>query len=396
MKLIIKDNADPFCYVYYSFINGSLSEKKSFRGLTHFIEHLHFRNSTDQTLTDNIKTLELNGISYNAMTTPNNTIFHIQTIPEHFNMALESLKKIVFDFSFSEDDFNKEKEVILREFYDVQNDKSAVLMETFVREIFGEEISPRGVEEDIKLCSYNDIKTLYNDTFGMDNLLCHVYCPKDFKETLNEAMFFPDISTLRMIPKNLTFKRPFIQRKFIVEENKEDNGYIRYISGFAYPFYLHRDKEKRDRIRDIISFTSAFLSDGMYSPLFKIIRNENSLCYQIDTSVDYLSDNLIFYIVSTVSSDSLAFFESKLRSILDTFYLDEERFNDTKKIIYSYIRISSFKPSRLFFKDLMEELYDYSGITEEFLDNLTFNDYKDFIKESGLFNYDNFSKYILG
>jgi len=93
-------------------------------------------------------------------------------------------------------------------------------------------------------------------------------------------------------------------------------------------------------------------------------------------------------------SGTTAVVASQLKDLLDKSYLEESRFNDTKKIIYSQLLKEQIEPWSKFYSDLRLDTTGSSGITKDYVDSLAYEEYCRFIKDLELFNYERFSKYL--
>jgi predicted Zn-dependent peptidase len=75
----------------------------------------HFSNMYGNTY---IETL---GGKMNAFTGKELTCFHVQILSEHLKEAIRTLKDMIFSFSISDADFDKEKQVVIQEIYRYQD-----------------------------------------------------------------------------------------------------------------------------------------------------------------------------------------------------------------------------------------------------------------------------------
>lgn len=102
--------------------SGSIHEEEhAGAGISHLIEHMVFKGTTEfsgQQLNERVPEL---GGSWNAYTSTDRTVYHIDGPAEHWREFLHLLTQLVFHPTFPEDEFERERDVIRREM-DMYND----------------------------------------------------------------------------------------------------------------------------------------------------------------------------------------------------------------------------------------------------------------------------------
>ncbi len=98
--------------------NGSRDEEESFRGGSHFIEHLLFKGTHKRTAFQVAEEIESVGGSINAFTGKEYTCYHARVPAAHAETALDVLSDIFHDALFRSEDVEVEREVILQEIFD--------------------------------------------------------------------------------------------------------------------------------------------------------------------------------------------------------------------------------------------------------------------------------------
>jgi len=94
---------------------GSRDEPIKLNGAAHFIEHMVFKGTSKRNAYDIVKDIEAVGGELNAYTAREYTCFHSCTLKEHLNLSMDVLSDLVSDALFHEEEFNKERQVILQE-----------------------------------------------------------------------------------------------------------------------------------------------------------------------------------------------------------------------------------------------------------------------------------------
>ncbi len=85
-------------------------------GLSHYVEHMIFKGTPTRKPGEIAKALHALGGDVNAYTSLDRTVFHTDLPSRHWREALNILADAVMNASFPEEEWGKEKDVILREF----------------------------------------------------------------------------------------------------------------------------------------------------------------------------------------------------------------------------------------------------------------------------------------
>lgn len=113
-SLHVLTNAVNVCYMYVFIPSGAIYEKKSISGISHFLEHLLFKNKG---ITTNIsRTLTSIGGRYNASTSKDVTCFFIEAPVRHYKMIIDMMHQITQRLNFDNREFATEKKVVLEEY----------------------------------------------------------------------------------------------------------------------------------------------------------------------------------------------------------------------------------------------------------------------------------------
>ncbi|HHW06231.1 MAG TPA: insulinase family protein [Clostridia bacterium] len=94
---------------------GSRNEEDSNRGVSHFIEHLLFKGTTNRTAKQIAEALEAVGGTLNAFTAKEYTCFYAKVLAKHLDLAVDLLSDMFFNSLFTDEDIDKERNVVLEE-----------------------------------------------------------------------------------------------------------------------------------------------------------------------------------------------------------------------------------------------------------------------------------------
>ncbi|HHY60023.1 MAG TPA: insulinase family protein [Clostridia bacterium] len=112
--------AESIPYAYSAVIGiwirtGSRNEDDTNRGVSHFIEHLLFKGTTNRTAKQIAEELEAVGGTLNAFTAKEYTCFYAKVLAKHLDRAIDLLSDMFFNSLFTDEDIDKERNVVLEE-----------------------------------------------------------------------------------------------------------------------------------------------------------------------------------------------------------------------------------------------------------------------------------------
>jgi predicted Zn-dependent peptidase len=331
---------------FYIVYNGVVvNEKEGTYGISHLIEHLVCKNLNDEF----VDSLEKNGITWNAYTTPNNIVFYIKGLDDYvYNFKNEFLQKIT-NFKITPDVFKIEKNVVLEEYTDLFNRYNKNHFLNLYRKVLNNYNSV-GKKEDIEQLTMEKCLEHYSQFYSNPSKI--IYISKKYKEETTNITFDDKSSkkTFKLGTYDYTLETP------LLSGNKSSIIYLSPI--------INEDFDK-------IIFINYLLSGGLKSPLYKAIREKNSLAYYINCRIDRLDDKGII-IISTETSDVNV--EKLNETIINVFkersYLTREKFESVK----NFIKISLIK-SNINLQDNEDKfILPQNWLIEDTIDKLTYED----------------------
>jgi len=115
---------------------GSRDEQKNEWGLSHFLEHMVFNGNEDYSKEAYGKTLFGLGGEDNACTWNDATDFYIMVPSEHFTRGLDLIRSLILSPILSDEEFEREREVILEEIRIYEDDPEETLNEKTENTLF--------------------------------------------------------------------------------------------------------------------------------------------------------------------------------------------------------------------------------------------------------------------
>jgi predicted Zn-dependent peptidase len=262
--------------IMVTFDGGARAEGDKFSpGLAHMLEHMMFKGTETRTSIEIPREIALLGGSTNAFTS-NEMVSYFITVPyENLEQAMAILSDITTNSTFPEDEFLKEREVVLEEEAEGQASIDTFLWDSFAGDFFTGRLSSTviGTKESIEGFTLPELKKFYKKFYSRRNAvvamssclgkreagkLMRKYFGRNSKNVAhNVPVYSPEYGGARQM--NLT--RPLIEHAYV---------------WMCYPGRTYgTDNEAAD------SVMLSILGSGMDSRLFENIREKHGLCYGI-------------------------------------------------------------------------------------------------------------------
>ena len=163
----------PLTHFVFAFNVGSKDETDKTNGIVHILEHcILFRGTKAVQNQDFYQELRLHGAYCNAHTGRDLSIFEMTVPSEHSEFAFRTLREILFDFNLNQKELDNEKEVILEELNNIQDDPYKTAISIIYQNIFHNHAYENpiyGKKEIIKELTAEDVMRFYDDYFVPSN-----------------------------------------------------------------------------------------------------------------------------------------------------------------------------------------------------------------------------------
>ncbi|RYG02143.1 MAG: insulinase family protein [Chitinophagaceae bacterium] len=176
---------------------GSRHEKPGKEGIAHFIEHMLFKKTAKRGTAQILNRLESVGADLNAYTTKEYTCIHASFLKPFLGRTLDLFADVVFHSTFPEDEFLKEKSIVLDEIASYQDQPEEAVYDDFEDMLFqdhplGHNIL--GTEESVSTFTRADILEFIKENYDTSEMIIGVLGDYSFQKTVSEATkYFGDI-----------------------------------------------------------------------------------------------------------------------------------------------------------------------------------------------------------
>ncbi|MDR3224126.1 MAG: insulinase family protein [Holosporales bacterium] len=272
------------------FVNiGSVNENSEQIGVSHFLEHMAFKGTTNRTALQISKAIESVGGIINAYTSKEVTAYHTKVLKGDIKLAIDIITDILQNSIFDTEEFEKERGVIIQEIRQVNDTPDDLVFDMFQEKCFdGEHLgtSILGSENDIRSYRPEALKNYLDTKYSTKKMILAASGKVDHDEISNIA----DELTTSMRPFDIevvekqVYKGGFIYKKKDLEQSH-------LVFGFEGISTVDDDKYA-------LRLMSTILGCGMSSRLFQEIRERRGLAYSVFSFVSNYRDTGTFGIYS--------------------------------------------------------------------------------------------------
>ncbi|MFH1454399.1 MAG: pitrilysin family protein [Armatimonadota bacterium] len=114
--LIQEEHHHPITSIQICVRTGSRNENSQTNGISHLCEHLFFRHTNPMTSAPFKASLERLGAEFNAETSKDYTCYYVNLPSKNTAQALRLMADAYINYSFSQEDFENEKKIVLNEY----------------------------------------------------------------------------------------------------------------------------------------------------------------------------------------------------------------------------------------------------------------------------------------
>ncbi|SFC55971.1 M16 family metallopeptidase [Clostridium uliginosum] len=278
---------------------GALYESLNQKGISHFVEHSLFKGThsrSDEELNDELEAL---GGEYNAYTDYDATVYTISCLMEELRNGVSILGDMIINSKFEEAEIEKERGVILAEIRTGKDDLEDYSFKNVNNIAFTKsalKYDVIGLEENIKRFTQKEIIDYYNEYYTPKNALITMVSALSHDEAINLINNeFKSWSGDKPKPLNC-----------IKEKNKEitKTTYKKDIEQSTIVYlYTFNELEKDDELP--LRILNHRLGESANSLLFREVRENRGLAYDIYTHLEITNNIKTLYIYTSVGEDNV-------------------------------------------------------------------------------------------
>jgi len=291
---------------------GSLYEDEKELGMSHFVEHMLFKGTKNRSNEQLNRELEFLGGDYNAYTDYISTVYSITCLDEEFEKGIELLSDMILNSSFDEKEMKKEKGVVLSEIKSDKDDIEDLSISRTHEYAFDKSAlrnSIAGTEEHVKGFKRKQVYDFYKKYYTPDN--CVIVTVSAFSHEQMQKI----ITDLFGKWEGKSHKKA----KIIKEENKNivKTTYKSQIEQGTVT-YLYAFKEVCEKDKLPLKILSYKLAESSNSILFRELREERGLAYDVYSQMDLDENVNTMNIFTSVREESI----DEVIEVIDKAILD--------------------------------------------------------------------------
>jgi predicted Zn-dependent peptidase len=275
--------------------SGSRHETDEVAGISHFIEHMLFKGTKKRSPVEITRAIEGRGGNFNAWTSEESTAYFTHMPFEYLDEAVDIISDMYLNAKIADDDFRRERDVILEEIKMYADEPDAVAMENLQRALFlrhrlGAPIA--GSAASLMPLEPGDMKDYIASHYRADNTIAVIagrFCgDKALKAVEKRLSCLPASAKKVGARKQSRFQKPVseITVSKDVQQTQLALGYRTF--GIA------------DGRKYAASVFDAVMGRGMSSRLFQEVREKRGLSYDISSRMQFFSDAGIWSVTAGV------------------------------------------------------------------------------------------------
>jgi predicted Zn-dependent peptidase len=263
---------------------GSRDDWQGFYGLAHFLEHAGYRHTHKRTSRQIASLFERLGAYTNAFTTKEITCYYVRALKPNFKKTLELITDVALFPIFIEEEIEKEKLIILDEIKSYYDDPEEYIFDLGEEMLFkgnGLAHPITGVEDHVQKITPVELFNFHKEQYIPENIIfsvagniSHDYAVEKISRLL-ENYKFKSQSRNRDIPEH----NPAIRNS--IEANFQQSHLLmfRRVGGV--------DSKERYPLAAL----NVMLGDGMSSRLYRQLRENHGLAYNIYSNAQLMTDS---------------------------------------------------------------------------------------------------------
>lgn len=332
----MKDN--PTVTVLVLVGTGSDYEPKNINGISHFLEHMCFKGTTNRINSRDIShELDSLGCQYNAFTGNEYTGYYAKGDAKNFKQIFNIISDIYLNSTFPEKEIEKEKGVIIEEINMYEDMPSSHVQDLFTEVLYGDQPAGRstlGTKENIMKMKRSDFINYRKKYYVSSNTVVIVSGNIKNEEVYKEVRkYFKNIPEDNFVKKVKT-KDSQSKPNVLIKNKKTDQTH--FVLGF-------RTFDLFDKRNTIVALLGAVLGAGMSSRLFTKLREEMGVAYYVRAFNQPSLDHGYFQIGAGVNNLRT---EEVIKEVLSECALlikekvSDEELNKVKSLIIGNMKMS--------------------------------------------------------
>lgn len=278
---------------------GSIYEDDKEKGISHFIEHMLFKGTTNMNNEKLNEAFEELGGEYNAYTDYNCTVYSVTALNDEFDKSLYLLSDMIRNAVFDKEEFNREKGVILSEIKSVKDDIEDYSFNKVNEVGFSKgplKYDTIGSEKNINKFTNKELIEFYKRYYCPNNSCIVIVSNIEHEKVIcNIKKYFDNWNKKSIIKRSILTEKNLPLKKVSYRNDMEQSTII-----YMFTFYgLTRTEEMALKILNYK------LGESANSILFRELREKKGLAYDIYSELNTSKNVKTMYIYTAVNKNNV-------------------------------------------------------------------------------------------
>lgn len=277
---------------------GSRYEHQKNNGVSHFIEHMLFKGTSERTAYDIAREIDAIGGTINAFTGKEYTCLYARVLKKDIDTALDILADMCRNSLFDSGDIEREKYVIAQEIKMIEDNPEEYIYDMFNASYFKDHslgMPILGSQQNVEGFVREQLKEYFTDYYSPKNAIITITGRIKHEDAVTKvSRFFSDLQRGGIESPSIISPKPY--NVFNIYEKELEHVYLCIGT---------RGASQVDKRRYCLYILNAIMGGSMSSHLFQEIREKRGLVYNIYSYVNCYHDTGTFGISTSTSKESI-------------------------------------------------------------------------------------------
>ncbi len=280
---------------------GARYESPESAGKAHLIEHLLFKGSKKYSSVQINELIEGKGGSLNAYTAEEDTCFYVKTFPQYFEEVMDVLLDLFTSPTFNEEDFEKEKHIVIEEIRSYEDQPSSYIQDLFSTVIWPDHPLGNmilGTEESLEEMTTESLHAFFQEHYTLPNISLSVAGNVSHDVVLEWAKKHEHEFLKGKANTYPLYQEKQLEQRKMFYEAKSEQCYVQL--GFPVGNRYSPDIWP-------LRILNTIVGENMSSRLYRALREDTGWVYNVSSGVQFYEDIGCFFVQ----------FETDLRHVQD-------------------------------------------------------------------------------
>lgn len=287
---------------------GSRHESRRLNGISHFAEHMAFKGTRERSCQQINLDAERLGAEVNAHTDKDHTAYHMRGLARHAGQFVQMLGDIVRNSTFPEAELERERQVLLQEYAEEDDDAFSTAYKLFDKLSYGTHPLAQpviGTRRNIEHITRDDLLGYAQRQYSGANIIVGVAGNVDPEAIVQEAQ--AAFGAMPRGSENVVAPPAYIGG--LAAKRMAGVSQTHVVLGFPIPTL-------QDEAHHASVVAAAVFGEGMSSPLMDEIRERRGLVYYAACSADVMDVAGQFVIEASMAPEHLGEFAVEVTRLL--------------------------------------------------------------------------------